>query len=352
MSRPPLSHERVVDAASRVADASGLAGVSMRSVGRELGVEAMSLYHHVAGKDALLDGLADWVFARITLPRSGMRWRAEMEERARSARAVLAAHPWGLGLLESRRSPGPATLGHHDAVLGCLRTAGFSVALAAHAFSVLDAYTYGFVLTEVNLPFEPGESAEDFVADLGAALADLTRTSRRWWPSRSWDGTTPTATSSTSASRWCSTASSGASFKDDRCPAGLDRRRKHCRTSTRGRTTGEWAGVEPSSWQLRSRCSWARGSQVPGRVYKHLRHIARSHGPEPPTLWSCGRTRTCETSGVHRPTRRASRSASAGMQRESRWPPYNSGTASDGLPRLHPKERASHDSPAARPPTA
>ena len=95
-----------------------------------------------------------------------------MEERARSARAVLAAHPWGLGLLESRRSPGPATLGHHDAVLGCLRSAGFSVALAAHAFSVLDAYTYGFVLTEVNLPFEPGESADDFVADLGAVLAD------------------------------------------------------------------------------------------------------------------------------------------------------------------------------------
>ena len=171
MSRPPLSRDRVVDAASRVADASGRAGVSMRSDDRALGVEAMSLYHHVAGKEALLDGLADWVFARITLPRPG-GWRAEMEERARSARAVLAAHPWGLGLLESRRSPGPATLGHHDAVLGCLRSAGFSVALAAHAFSVLDAYTYGFVLTEVNLPFEPGESAHDFVADLGAVLGD------------------------------------------------------------------------------------------------------------------------------------------------------------------------------------
>jgi AcrR family transcriptional regulator len=172
MSRPPLSPDRVVDAASRVADASGLAGVSMRSVGRELGVEAMSLYHHVAGKEALLDGLADWVFARITLPRAGAGWRAEMEERARSARAVLTAHPWGLGLLESRRSPGPATLGHHDAVLGCLRSAGFSVTLAAHAFSVLDAYTYGFVLTEVNLPFEAGESAEDFVEDLGP-ITDL-----------------------------------------------------------------------------------------------------------------------------------------------------------------------------------
>ena len=144
----------------------------MRSVGRELGVEAMSLYHHVAGKESLLDGLADWVFARITLPRSGTAWRAEMEERARSARAVLAAHPWGLGLLESRRSPGPATLGHHDAVLGCLRSAGFSVALAAHAFSVLDAYTYGFVLTEVNLPFEAGEAADEFVEGLRLVEAE------------------------------------------------------------------------------------------------------------------------------------------------------------------------------------
>ena len=172
MSRPPLSRQRVIDAASRVADASGLAGVSMRSVGRELGVEAMSLYHHVANKDALLDGLADWVFEQVVTPSTGP-WRAEMEARALSARGVLAAHPWGLGLLESRRSPGPATLGHHDAVLGCLRGAGFSVVLAAHAFSVLDAYTYGFVLTEVNLPFEPGESTEDFVAGIEVALGDF-----------------------------------------------------------------------------------------------------------------------------------------------------------------------------------
>jgi len=165
--RPALSTQRVIDAASRVADASGLPGVSMRSVGRELEVEAMSLYHHVASKDALLDGLTDWLFARIDTPSPSGPWRAEMEARAHSARTVLAAHPWGLGLIESRRTPGPATLHHHDAVLGCLRAAGFSVVLAAHAFSVLDAYVYGFVLTEVNLPFQAGDSAEDFVEDLG-----------------------------------------------------------------------------------------------------------------------------------------------------------------------------------------
>jgi AcrR family transcriptional regulator len=166
VSRPPLSRDRVIDAASRVADASGLAGVSMRSVGRELEVEAMSLYHHVASKDALLDGLADWVFARMSTPATDRPWRGEMDERAHSARSVLFAHPWGLGLIESRRSPGPSSLGHHDAVLGCLRASGFSVPLAAHAFSVLDAYVFGFVLTEVNLPFQPGEPAEAFVEQL------------------------------------------------------------------------------------------------------------------------------------------------------------------------------------------
>ncbi|GAB3028495.1 TetR family transcriptional regulator [Nocardioides flavus (ex Wang et al. 2016)] len=171
MTRPSLTRDRVVDAASRVADAQGLVGVSMRSVGRELGVEAMSLYHHVANKDALLDGLADWVFERIDTPSASGPWRLEMERRARSARTVLAAHPWGLGLIESRRSPGPATLTHHDAVIGCLRASGFSITLAAHAFSVLDAYVFGFVLTEVNLPFHPGESPEDFIADLGPVAA-------------------------------------------------------------------------------------------------------------------------------------------------------------------------------------
>ena len=157
MPRPALTRDRVVDAAVRVADRGGLAHVSMRNVGRELGVEAMSLYHHVAGKDALLDALADRVYGEIALPAPDLPWRPAMADRAASARAVLAAHPWALGLIESRRDPGPALLRHHDTVLGCLRRNGFSVALAAHAFSVIDAYVYGFVLTEVNLPFSPGE---------------------------------------------------------------------------------------------------------------------------------------------------------------------------------------------------
>lgn len=170
--RRPLSRERIVTAAAAVADRSGLAGVSMRSVGKELGAEAMSLYHHVAGKDDLLDGLADWVFTCIELPGLDDPWRPAMRERAVSSRAALSAHPWALGLVESRRNPGPALLRHHDTVLGCLRRGGFSVALAAHAFSVIDAYVYGFVLTELNLPMQTGEQADELVVELGIPAED------------------------------------------------------------------------------------------------------------------------------------------------------------------------------------
>ena len=157
--REPLSRPRIIDAAVTVADAGGLAAVSMRNVGKQLGVEAMSLYHHVPNKEALLDDLADWIFAQIELPSPGQPWREAMAERASSARQVLSRHPWALGLVESRRSPGPALLNHHNSVLGSLRTNGFSVALAAHAFSVIDAYVYGFVLTEQNLPFDDDNPA-------------------------------------------------------------------------------------------------------------------------------------------------------------------------------------------------
>lgn len=170
--RPALSAGVIVEAAVRVADVGGLAQVSMRNVGKELGVEAMSLYHHLRGKEALLDALADWAFARIELPEPAEPWREAMAARAASARRVLSAHPWALGLLESRRAPGPALLRHHDRVLGCLRENGFSVALAAHAYSALDAYVYGFVLTEVNLPFEAGEGAEEFAATIAPMLAE------------------------------------------------------------------------------------------------------------------------------------------------------------------------------------
>lgn len=167
--REPLSHDRIIAAAVAVADEGGVDQVTMRNVGRHLGVEAMSLYHHVANKAALVDALADWVFTEIELPAPTDPWRPAMAARAASARAALSRHPWALGLLESR-APGPALLRHHEAVLECLRQNGFSASLASHAFAAIDAYVYGFVITEVALPFDTADSVDDFAAEMTQSL--------------------------------------------------------------------------------------------------------------------------------------------------------------------------------------
>jgi AcrR family transcriptional regulator len=159
--RPRLSRERVLRGAVAVADAGGIAGLTIRSLAQELGVKPMSVYHHVANKDEILDGIVDIVFSEIELPSIGGDWRAEMRRRAHSARAVLRRHPWAIGLLESRTSPGPATLRHHDVVLGTLRAAGFSLELTAHAYAMIDSYTYGFALQEAGLPFDGPETVTD-----------------------------------------------------------------------------------------------------------------------------------------------------------------------------------------------
>jgi AcrR family transcriptional regulator len=162
----------VLDAAVRLADEHGIGSLSMRKLGDALGVEAMSLYNHVASKTDLLDGMIDVVFGEIDMPPDASDWKAAMRRRAVSAREVLARHRWAIGLMESRTSPGPATLHHHDTVLGTLRRGGFSVPMAAHAFSVLDSYIYGFALQEASLPFEAGEQtaalAEEILASAPA----------------------------------------------------------------------------------------------------------------------------------------------------------------------------------------
>lgn len=163
-NRTPLSRERILDGAIRAADAGGVQALSMRKVADELGVEAMSLYHHIANKDEMLDGVVDALFAKIKLPKSDVHWKDGMRSRAASARSVMAAHPWALGLMESRVGPGPATLTHHNAVLGVLRKGGFSVAMSAHAFSLIDSYVYGFALQEANLPFDSPDELKE-VAD-------------------------------------------------------------------------------------------------------------------------------------------------------------------------------------------
>jgi AcrR family transcriptional regulator len=159
--RTPLTRQRVLHAAIALADRNGVGSLSMRKLAQELGVEAMSLYHHVANKDDVLDGIVDIVFSEIDLPEDGADWKAAMRERAISAREALRRHPWAIGLMESRSSPGAATLRHHDAVLRVLRTAGFTVEMAAHAFSLLDSYIYGFALQETSLPFETSEELVD-----------------------------------------------------------------------------------------------------------------------------------------------------------------------------------------------
>jgi AcrR family transcriptional regulator len=159
-TRKPLTRERVLRTALELADREGLEGISMRRLGQALGVEAMSLYHHVASKDELLGGLIDTVFSEIELPCNG-GWKAAMRTRAISARDALTRHRWAVGLMESSPVPGPANLGHHDAVLRCLRENGFSIEMAAHAYSALDSYIYGFALTQITLPFETGEQAAD-----------------------------------------------------------------------------------------------------------------------------------------------------------------------------------------------
>jgi AcrR family transcriptional regulator len=174
---PGLTRDRVVKAGLALADDRGLSGVTMRALGESLGVEAMSLYHHVANKEALLDAMVDHVFTEVAVPTEAP-WREAIETRCRSLRDVLTRHPWALPLLESRRNPGPATLDHHDRVLGVLRAGGFDVAAAAHAVSFVDAYVFGFVLQEQSLPItEPQEldamAAELMAAEMAAAYPNL-----------------------------------------------------------------------------------------------------------------------------------------------------------------------------------
>ncbi len=163
--RPRLSRQLVLRMALEVADRDGIDALTMRRLAQELGVEAMSLYYHFANKDELLGSMIDLVFAEIDLPPLD-DWKSALRARAISIRQALARHPWAIGLMESRTAPGPATLRHHDAVLGYLREGGFSVAAAAHAYSLLDSYIYGFVLQEINLPFNTADQATPVAATM------------------------------------------------------------------------------------------------------------------------------------------------------------------------------------------
>ena len=150
-----------VDLAAR----DGIEALSMRKLADELGAGAMSLYHYVPNKEELLDGMVDIVFGELELPSTDVDWRTAMRRRAIATREALNRHRWAVGLMESRATPGLASLRHHDATLGCLREGGFSIELAIQAYSVQDAYIYGFALQEKSLPFETAEQSTAIVEE-------------------------------------------------------------------------------------------------------------------------------------------------------------------------------------------
>ncbi len=164
-NREPVTRGRAIRVAMTLADAGGIDSLSMRKLAAELGIEAMSLYYHVKNKSDLLDGMLDVVYSEFSTPRAGDQWRPAMRKRAESTRAVLAKHPWAI-TIKARTSPGPATLGHLDSVIGCLTAAGFSMPMAGHAMSLLDSYVQGFAQQEATLPLDPS-------GDIGAATEDI-----------------------------------------------------------------------------------------------------------------------------------------------------------------------------------
>lgn len=170
--RAQLTREKVLRKAVELADSEGLSALSMRRLGSELAVKAMSLYNHVANKEAVLDGVVDLVVAEIDVPDPELSWRPAVEARCRSAREVLLAHRWLAGLLMSRFNAGPNMLRYVDATIGALRRGGFSIAMADQAWGILDSYLYGFVLQELDFPLDQDEYANTASAYLPSLDAE------------------------------------------------------------------------------------------------------------------------------------------------------------------------------------
>jgi AcrR family transcriptional regulator len=157
-----LSEERVLRTAVALADRHGIEWLSMRKLADELGVSAMSPYYYVPNKERLLDGMVDIVFGEIEPPSLELDWKEAMRRRAVSTRAALRRHRWAVGQMEGRTTHGPSNLRLHDACLGCLRAAGFSLEMTVHAYSVQDSYIYGFALQETDMS---SETPDDFAVE-------------------------------------------------------------------------------------------------------------------------------------------------------------------------------------------
>jgi AcrR family transcriptional regulator len=172
-AKSPLSRETVVEAGVALARRDGIESLTMRKLAQELDAGAMSLYHYVRDKEELLDAMVDVVFAEIELPTTDVDWRTAMRRRAHSTREALNRHRWAVGLMESRLTPGIASIRLHNAVLGCLREAGFSLEQTVQAYSVQDAYIYGFALQEKSIPFESAEESTAVAEDHARQFAEL-----------------------------------------------------------------------------------------------------------------------------------------------------------------------------------
>ena len=169
-SRAPLNRDQILAIAIDVADERGVAAVTMREVASRLGVEAMSLYNHVANKDDILDGMLDAVIEQFDLPTDVSDWREAMRRRAVSAHEVFGHHPWAPMLLDSRESSGPSRLRYFDWVLGTLVEAGFALDAAVRAFSLLDSYIYGFGIQQFNMSADGDASPEEMAEAILTAI--------------------------------------------------------------------------------------------------------------------------------------------------------------------------------------
>lgn len=158
-----MSKSRVIERAIKLADDIGVDALTIRKLATALDVKPMTIYYYVPSKEAIINGMVDQVFSEIDVPSPDQNWKNAIRQRSTSARKVLASHPWSVPLMESRRSPGPATLKHHNAVIACLRNGGFSVELTAHAYALLDAFIYGFAMQEANLPATTGDDMQELV---------------------------------------------------------------------------------------------------------------------------------------------------------------------------------------------
>lgn len=164
-TRAPLTRDRIIEAAVAFADEHGIEALSMRKLGHELGVEAMSLYNHVDGKDGILDGMVDWVFSQIEIPEPGGDWKDRSRAIAASAKEVFIAHEWSVALMTSRDAIGPGMVRLMDSVVGTLLDAGFDIETTHHAWHVLSSHTMGYAFQEAAAAWGGGEEHDHDAAE-------------------------------------------------------------------------------------------------------------------------------------------------------------------------------------------